>query len=167
MDKTTYINILIKKHQNNFKIYKNHNLLGNTLDLYAHFKDIGGRTLITPKDVIDKFEINEHCIVKSFNTISTKDIENFSSYLKSLTVNLVKPHNEHKSSNITGIVLCENEVPEEIISFTNKFKYTKYYKLYFQGFSEIKLLLIDLKNEKIYSNKKGKELKKIYAPTKL
>jgi hypothetical protein len=165
MDKTLYLEILNQKFQRHFQIKNNEIIFQKQFDLYAKYSETTGRTFVTQKDIIDKFEVNEHCFVKTMENLDLETIYNFSEFFKQLTINLVKPHKEHKSTNITGVLVSENPISEDIQNFVKKFNYSKYYKFYLQGYSDVRLVVVDLTNKSVITNKKGKEVKKVYLPT--
>ncbi|MGH4123347.1 MAG: hypothetical protein ACREV6_10520 [Clostridium sp.] len=162
-----YMENLFEKYNKNFNISKNIELCEKKISLFAEYKGIGARTFITQKDVIDKFEFNEYCIVNDYNKISIQEVVEYTEYLKTLINTLVKPHREHKSSTITGVIVCSTPIDKSTENFIKKFRFTKHYKLYFHGWSDIRLLLVDLSNNLVISNKQGNSVKKVYIPTSL
>ena len=162
-----YIENLIAKYYKNFNIQRNIYLCNKKISIFAEYKGIGARTFITQKDVIDKYEFNEYCIVNVFDEINMGGVIEYTEYLKTLVNDLVKPHREHKSSTITGIIVCNTSIDKSTENFIRKFKFNKPYKLYFHGWSDIRLLLVDLSNNLVIANKQGKSVKKVYIPTSL
>ena len=162
-----YMENLIAKYYKNFNIRKNIDLCNKKINLFAEYKGIGARTFITQKDVIDKYEFNEYCIVNAYNAVNMEDVVEYTEYLKTLINDLVKPHREHKSSTITGVIVCNTSVDKSTENYIKKFKFLKPYKLYFHGWSDIRLILVDLSNNLVVSNKQGKSVKKVYIPTSL
>ena len=63
--------------------------------------------------------------------------------------------------------MCNTAIDKSTENFIKKFKFNKPYKLYFHGWSDIRLLLVDLSNNLVISNKQGKKVKKVYIPTSL
>ena len=84
-----YMENLFAKYNKNFNISKNIELCNKKINLFAEYKGIGARTFITQKDVIDKFEFNEYCIVNVYNTINMEEVVEYTEYLKTLINNLV------------------------------------------------------------------------------
>ena len=162
-----YIDELFIKYNKNFNVSKNIELCEKKINLFAEHKGIGGRTFVTQKDIIDKFEFNEYCIVSVYNKINIEDAVEYTNYLKSLINALVKPNKEHKCSTITGVMVCDTSIDKSTENFIKNFKYTKSYKLYFHGWSDIRLILVDLSNNLVIPNKQGKKVKKVYIPTSL
>jgi hypothetical protein len=124
-----------------------------------------GRTFISKKDIIDKYESNEYVVVKTYSDASEKDIVDFLEYAEKLPSTLVTPHKEHRDSYINAVMVCNNINTENAASHFTKFKYSKIYKFYLYGFCEIRAVLVNLKDTTVITNKAGKQLKKVYMPT--
>lgn len=167
MIENIYMENLFEKYNKNFNISKNIDLCDKKINLFAEYKGVGARTFITQKDVIDKYEFNEYCIVNIYNAVDMEQVVEYAEYLKTVINDLVKPHREHKSSTITGVIVCSTPIDKSTENFIKKFKFNKSYKLYFHGWSEIRLLLVDLSNNIVISNKQGKSVKKVYIPASL
>jgi len=163
--KTEYLQLIQKKYKKHFLVYNDFQLFNMNFDLYAKYSEVAGRTFITGTDVIDKYEVHEHCFVKTFNKIDINEAESFSQFLKNLTIDFVKPNKEHKSTKITGVLVSDEPISKEVVKFIESFKHTKYYKLLLYGYSDVRLLAVDLSNKKVFSNRVGKEVKKVFKPT--
>ena len=163
MDISSYTLALSKRLSNYFEIKYNNTLLSDTIDIFASTKLVLGRTLISQKDVIDKFESNEYILVKYFDTIDEHVINNFIEYIKNVPSLLVKPNKYHKSSYINAVMVCD-KLPDKTKTIKT-FKYEKIYKFYFQGFCEIRLLIVSLADNLVVSNKAGRKVKSMYLPT--
>lgn len=167
MDICDYLLQLGKMYEKYFTIEKNIKILDLPIDIYARYSDVGGRTLLTQKDVIDRFEVNELCFTKSFDEIKVNDVNDFINFLKLTTEKLVNPTRDHKCTTITGVIVSGKSVSDDVIKIISKFKYTKSYLFYLHGWSDIRLVLIDLQANRIITNKEGKKVKKVYQNTLL
>lgn len=162
MNSLEYISNLERMYKNNFKIIKNKEIASKKFELYAHYQDIAGRTFITKNDIIDKFEVNEYCLVKKVKEINKLLIEDLKLNGKNIIDKIVKPHSEHKKSNITVILVCEDNINDDSVQAIKKFKCEKYHKFYLYGISEIRIIAVDLYKKEVYTSKNGKNLKEIY-----
>ncbi|WP_195987400.1 hypothetical protein [Clostridium sp. D53t1_180928_C8] len=165
MDISHYTSILSNRLNSYFDIQYDNQLLSNTFNIFASTKLILGRTMISQKDIIDKFESNEYVLVKYFESIDDYKIDDFIEYIKTTPNLLVKPHKDHKSSYINAIIVCNTLPNKSTIKKIKEFKFEKIYKFYFQGFCEIRLFIVGLSDNLVESNKAGKKLKKVYLPT--
>ena len=72
----------------------------------------------------------------------------------------VKPHEGHRNSDITLIILAD-KITEEAQTAIKKTKLYKSYKFSFWGWSNFKLAAVELTNQGIYSNRLGKDYRKL------
>ena len=49
-----------------------------------------------------------------------------------------------------------------MLKAVEKFKLIKYYSCYLRGYTDARMLLVDLANEKVYTNKAGKKAAELY-----
>lgn len=164
MNAESYLNNLEKKFEKHFIIEKNVQVFDKKLDMFAKYSEVNGRTLITQSDIIDRFEINEFCFIKIFERASIEDVCSFSEFLKQAAGEFVKPHREHRNSYITGIMISEDRVNKETSDFIKKFKYSKIYKFYLHGWCEARLILTDLSQNAVITNREAKVVEKVYQP---
>ncbi|NEZ47534.1 hypothetical protein FDF74_10055 [Clostridium niameyense] len=162
MESQKYMERLINSYKTYFKVQRNISILANKLDVFATCNLVNVRTMLTENDIIDSFETNEYCFVKEVNEISEDFLDGFTKMLIKAESKYVSPHKDHKSSYITGIILSNTPVNFKIKKFIKKFKYCKAYKFYWYGWCDIRLILVDLTNEEIITNKAAKVVKKVY-----
>ena len=72
----------------------------------------------------------------------------------------VKPHEGHRNSDITLIILAD-KITEDTQAAIKKTKFYKSYKLSFWGWSNFKLAAAELGTQGIYSNRLGKDYRKL------
>lgn len=156
-----YLEKIKKKLERSFNLEETH-LLGNEpVDLYADFTGEMGRTMLTKVDVIDKYEINEKCYFKHFEYCDEEIINNYFNSLVEEVKN-VNTSQYHMSTDIIGVMIFD-EFDEKLKNLVKQLKYSKLYKHYFQGFGDANFICVDLKSEKVYSNKIAKKLRKVYS----
>lgn len=167
--KDIYIDKLEGIYKSNFNITKNKKINEEIFELYAHYKEVTGRTFITKEDIIDKYEFNEHCLIKKIHRDKEGSVESILKYGIELAKknDIVKTNLEHRKSNLTFILLTSEEVCKETINKIEKFRYERYHKFYLHGTTEVRFVLVDLNKEKVYTSKAAKELKNIYEPQKI
>jgi len=162
MDLKCYIDNLYDRYCIYYNTSRKINILNESIDICAHFTDIQGRTLITQKDVIDSFETNEICYVKVVDNVELSSLIDYTEFLKKAVDTFVKPKRDHMCTYITGVLVTNSPLDDELIQYVKKFKYSKSYFFSLHGWSEIRLLLINPDIEKIITNKPGKKVIKFY-----
>lgn len=165
MDYNLYLENLENKFYKYFTIEKNIFIKGIEINIFAKYFEKTGRTLITQKDVIDAFENYEYCFIKTYESISLKEIIEFEEFLKNAVESYVKPHYEHMCTYVTGVIVSKNILTEECIKEVKKFKYSKSFKFMLHGWCDVRLIAADLFSDAVITNKAGKSVKKVYEVT--
>lgn len=162
MDAKAYIDDLHDRYSLFYDTKKDVNILNETINIFAQFNDIQGRTFLTSKDIIDTFEINEICFVKHFDSFDATYLSQFIEFLKKAVLKYVEPKQGHMCSYITGVIITEDHLDDKLKRLIRKFKYSKSYFFTLQGWSEVRLLLINPAKEEIIANKPGRKVIKFY-----
>lgn len=165
MDQREYIESIEKRYEKYFDVKRNINVSGENFDILASFTAVNNRTLITKNDVVDSYENNEYCLVKSYDEAALENVKGLGEILKKFLDEYVKPHRNHMNSYITGVIVTSKEADIEIEKFIKEFKYDRVYKFYLHGWSEVRLVMVDLSRNIIITNRAGKKVKEVYEFT--
>ncbi|GAB4112179.1 MAG: hypothetical protein Kow00103_00850 [Candidatus Caldatribacteriota bacterium] len=161
--KDIYLRELEKRYRYYYEIEKNKEILGEIVDIFASSSIEHFRNILTKKIKIDKYYTKEYAIVRVKDAlIDQEKIEKFTNFLKSVLNNLICPSTEVMSTTLSGVLITNIGFSEEAINFGQKFKFSRSFWLGIKGWCDIRLILIDLKEEKFYSNNKGKEILTAY-----
>lgn len=163
MNYKEYLDNIEKKLIRYFDIERDYSFNGYQLDLYAKFHFRNERYVLSKKFVVYAYENNEYIFIKHFDKIDEIKLKEFTNFLISSIDAVVKPDEEHMSSIITGVLVLDDMPCEEIIETIKKFKYHKEFTFGFRGWVDIRLILVTIINGYIITNKKGKEVKKVYS----
>ena len=160
-----YLETLKCKYEAYFDIYPDYSLLDRRLDLYARSHVRSEKFFMTKKVTLGAWETNEHCLVEGHTAkINIPEVQDFTTFLVNAARELVKPHKEHMSSVVTGILVSEQGFDPEAIRIGAKFKHSRSFRFGLHGWYSICLLLVDLLSGQVYANSKGKEVMKSYLP---
>lgn len=165
MNSDEYLLNLQERFERYFDISRNINILDREINLFAKYKNINNKTFITKNDVVDSYENNEYCFVKRFENPSFMEISEFMDFLKSASREFVKPDRNHMSSYVTGIMVVDGSISNEIESLVRKFKYSKVFAFYLKGWCDIRLVLVKPENGSVITNKAASSVKKVYKVT--
>lgn len=159
MDNQTYIDYIKNMLSENYDLQEELYVLDKFVKVYGQWSMEFGRHLLSKKMIIDKFQCNEHCFVFEQDQVNEDYFKDITDFLKRCTVDIVKPHRDHKTTFITAVILTRNVSPD-IIKKVKRFNYTKNYKLSFYGWSSVRIILADMDNEKIYGNSISRDFMK-------
>ena len=146
-----------------YDIYDDFEINGYNFPLYAKSLVRNERYIATRKLVIDAYENHQHMFIQFKNqNVEKNDIENFINFLLSTINQLVNPNEYHMSTIINGIFITNRIFTSDAINLGKKFKYRKTFSFGFKGWCDIGIILVELENKKIYTNKLGNNTKSLY-----
>jgi len=160
-----YLESIRRKYEAYFDIYPDYSILGHRLDLYACCHVRNEKFLATKKLTLGAWETNEYCLVKGHSAkVYAPQVQDFTTFLINAADDLVKPHKEHMSSVVTGILVSEQEFDPEAIHVGTRFKHSRSFWFGLRGWYSVCLLLVDLSSGQVHASPKGKEVMKSYQP---
>lgn len=163
VDKKEYLKLMEARLRNYFEIEKEKVLEGETFNLYGKYQMMLGRTFLGKKDIIDKFETNEHVMIKCVDCLKQSELEGYLAYLSELPKKLVSLNKYHKSTYLNFVLVCSNNIQCDTTTI-KKYRYEKIFGFYFKGFCEVRLVVVELPTGKVFTNRDGKRVKKAYMP---
>lgn len=163
MNLIEYLENIEKKLQRSFDIQRDYIINDYKYDFFAEYHLRAERYILVKKAVIDAMESNEYCLIKYFDSINQYDLQGFiDSLIEAIDV-VVQADEGHMSSIITGVIVLKNKPSSDIIQIIEKFKYHKGFAFGFKGWVDIRLILVTMDEKYIVTNKKGKEVRKVYS----
>ena len=161
-----YLRDLEERYKYYYELERDKEISGLKVDIFALSSTEHFRQVLTKNIKVDQHYTKEYAIVKAEKRFVDKnEVEEFSKYLKSLINKPFTPSVNIMSTIINGVLVSTSGFSEEAVSFTKKFKFSKSFLLGIKGWCDIRLILVDLKEEKLYSNQKGKEVLSAYKIT--
>lgn len=162
MEYDKYLENIENKLKKNFDIKRDFQHRHMKIDLFAKYLLRNEKYVGSKKINIYAFENHEYCFVKYFSTLDPQRVQEYTTYLQAAVNDFVTPHEEHMSSVITGVIVADGNCSKEVMDRVKKFKYHKSFAFGFKGWVDIRLVLVLLNQGEVITNKKGKEVQKVY-----
>lgn len=158
-----YLKDLEERYKYYYEIEKDKEISGLKVDIFAKSSTEHFRQVLTKSIKIDQHYTKEYAVVKGEKGfVDENEVEKFSQFLISSINKLSPPSVDTMSTILNGVLVATSGFSEEAVSFAKKFKFSRSFLLGIKGWCDIRLILVDLKEEKLYSNKKGKEVLSAY-----
>ena len=162
MKAKAYIDIIKQRTQAYFDLEEDKTIANEHYDLMASYHMLLGRTFVSQKTIIDQFETNEYILLKTMPILKQDMLEDFCSQIPELVECLVKLNENHRSTYINLILAADAlDVDRKTIE---QFKHEKIYAFYFRGFSDVRLIVVNLNKGEMIYNKSAKAVRKAYKP---
>lgn len=163
-----FLEKILASYQEAFDITRPFDVNGDMYDAYAEFRVTSAKYVLVEKAELWRANCYEHTFFKCFRF---PDMEMPDVFRREI-VEYIEPkivrqgrdcmEKDHMYTFITGIFLCDEEVPEELKKQIQRFKFFKNYRFGIRGYAEVRLLVFDMKNKKVMGNRAARELVKGY-----
>ncbi|MDF2676566.1 MAG: uncharacterized protein K0Q97_868 [Bacillota bacterium] len=161
MNYEEYIYLVKRRLNNNFKFNDNIEEKGVKINLHAQSIYMSEKLIERNILPFSSYKILEKYYLKHFNSLTESDIQEYLEFLISIA-NEESESCFHIQKCIVGIMVCD-KTNDSLLKYIKNLKYTKPYKLYFKGWSEVQLLCVDLNSNSLYFNEAAKEKSKIFV----
>lgn len=129
----------------------------------AEFRSHNEQYFLVRSAHIADIDSNEFVYFAATQSFTKEQLEDFSKQAWEQGLLKVKPYNGHRNSDVSLIILADNlaEDKNQLIKQIKKTKLYKSYKFSFHGWSNFKLVVVDLETQDIYFNRFGKDYRKL------
>lgn len=165
MNFNKYKEIINERLKYNFNLTDDRIYNGIEFDIVAKSQIRNEKYFATKKTVIYAFENHEYCYIKHFEKLNNEIIENITNMFKQTINTELKPTDEHMSTVFTLVFVANNTVDDLISKKIKKFKYQKTFSFGFKGWAVLRVLVIDLSQNKVICSKEAKKIEKSYRPS--
>lgn len=164
---------LLKSYQVSYDIEKAYDIKGDIYDAHACFNVTSAKYVLIKKAELWRANCFEHVFFRVLDQLNVEDVERFREQIVSyIEPQLVRggrkcPEKDHMYTYMTGIFIAENGVSDDVKKMVKHFKYVKNYRFTIRGYSEVRMLVFDLQNKKIFGNHAAKDLVKGYSKARI
>jgi len=145
-----YLKDLEERYKYYYKVERDKEISGVKVDIFAKSSTEHFRQVLTKNIKIDKHYTKEYAAVKGEKGFVDKnEVKEFSQFLISSINKLSPPSVDTMSTMLNGVLVTTSGFSKEAL-------------LGIKGWCDIRLILVDLKEEKLYSNQRGKEVLSAY-----
>jgi len=160
--KEDYLAKIRTRFENNFEITDNTAIGELPLAMTARYTVVSGRTLITPQDIIDKFELNEKCFFHCCEVLTPQLLLFLFEILREQAENFRPGTVDHMSTTLTGVFICDR-VSAEAAAWIKKHAYRKHYAFGMHGWCDIRFIAVSVEDGQIFTCRRAKPLRKIFT----
>lgn len=168
MNKKDLLEKMLDIYRSSYDITERYEIGGEVYDAYAYCNIINSKYVLTKKAELWRVLCFEHVFFRLFDELTVEDIDRFCAQTKErIEPELVRGGREcmekdHMYSYVTGIFICEKGISKEVKKKLRKVSFYKNYRFGFRGYCGMRLMAVDLENNKLTGNRAAAELIKEY-----
>ena len=155
---------LLESYRSSFDIERPYTVSGEEYDAYGAFRVTSSKYVLLKKAELWRAQCYEHAFFKLTEQMDGQLLEQFlrqiEEYIEPVMVRHEKPlpPENHMYTFITGVFISEDNVSSEMQKQIKKFRYSRNYRFTIRGYCDARLVVIDVKNQKIYGNPAARDL---------
>ena len=159
MNSNEYLDRLKDSLTRYFDIELDKELCGKMFSLYGRYYTRNSKYFALKNIEVYSFTVNEYILYNNYNTVTVESINELMDYIKNNVDDIIIRDKDYMSSGITFLISTES-IDKDTIKAVKNFKFYKSYSWGFKGWVNVKLIIVDLKTNKTYSNALGRREKK-------
>lgn len=162
-----YLEALEERFYRYFDVFKEYTFRDERFEIMAKSLVRNERYIASKKVSIYAFENHEYCLIKYVAQLNEINLNEYIRTFQHAATELVNPHDEHMCTVITGAIIIDEPISEEIKKRIQRFKYNKSFALGLKGWTYVRLVVVQLKNGEVVTNRRGKEVRQFYEMNSL
>ena len=168
MDPAAYLNVLLAKYAGHFDIYREHEVNGRKYTIYAYFSSLGEKYVLLKKAKLWSIKAYEHAFFVEEESLTAQMLDDayreVVGYMEPVLVRGGEkyPEKDHMYTYLTFVYLCRKPPDEEVLKKAREFRFDKGYMFSMRGHSEVRIVVVDLDSERVYTNSAARSLRKMY-----
>lgn len=159
---------VLSAYQEAFDITRPFDVNGHRYDAYAAFNVTSAKYDLVEKAELWRANCSEHTFFSCCPSFDRETLIRFGTEIEEyIEPQIVRQgrgcmEKDHMYTFITGIFFSEEGISEEMKRAVRKFKFFKNYRFGIRGYSEARILVFDMKNQKVAGNRAARALVKSY-----
>lgn len=168
MSKEQFFDKLLQIYRQSFNVKENFKIGDNVYDAYGYCNITNAKYVLVKKAELWRALCFEHILFCKEDELKEERVDAFlEDTVKKIESEMVRkgekyPEKNHMYSYITCVFICENGFTKEAAKKLKKAKFFKDYMFSIRGYTEMRLLAIDLSTNKIIGNNAARDLIKDY-----
>jgi hypothetical protein len=145
-----------------FSVGRNSPVAGRSFLLSARHTFTMGRTLITSKDVIDKYDVQKVILVDDADSLM--QMQESARWVKEHIHEIAQPHSEHYLTLINLVVPFKTHISNEVRKFIEGYAQIKYFRFFLHGWAQVGITGVCLSDGEVVCGKRVSEMKRLFVP---
>ncbi|MBO4678041.1 MAG: hypothetical protein J5626_00065 [Lachnospiraceae bacterium] len=129
-------------------------------DAEAEFISHNEQYILIKSAKIADIDSNEFVFFKTEERLTSSNLSDYEKIAWETGLSRVVPGPGHRNSDVTLVIIADH-IDEDAFKLVKNIKHSKSYKFTFHGWSNFKLIAIDLSNGRLTYNRHGQTLKKV------
>lgn len=168
MTSAEYFKRLLLYYKNMYDMEQPYTLCGIDCLAHGHFYSHSEKYVLSREAKLWESNSFEHVFFMEKDVLRVSDLQKMDDLIRlHVEPELVREGNAYPARNhmytyLTFVFLCDSALDREVVKSLKKYHFTRNYLFTFRGWCEARVVAVDLECGKIYTNRPGASLAKLY-----
>lgn len=149
---------LFKAHEVYYDVTRDYEFAGRRFPGYAEFHTHGEKFVLSKKAKLWEVDAHEFLFFDYVASLSRAYLDEAASFIIREAMAKVKPEPDHMTSYLSLVIVADS-VDEDVPKRVRSLRFRKNFRLGLRGWADLRLAVIDLSYDNVYTNGQGKEIK--------
>ena len=157
-DRSAILDRFLSSYRSSYDIFPGDKASGLPLEAVCHHHTRSEKYVLTKKAKLWAVEMNDYLYLFSASKLGKEQTEACVLFSIKDALPNVKPHKEHMYSFITAVFVAD-ETEHDVLKFISRRRFNKSYKWGIYGSSPLRMVALDIGQEKVVTNNMGRDLR--------
>lgn len=148
---------LLVAHEAWFDVARDYRFAGRTFAGYGEFHSHGEQYVLVKRAKLWEVDTHEYLFLHMEERLDARTLTELVSFMKEEALGKVRPRPNHMSSYLSLVVIAD-AVDDDARRAVRRTRFRKNFKLGLQGWTDLRLAVVDLSRNDVVANAAGKEL---------
>lgn len=150
---------LLAAHDTWFDVERSYSFEDYTFPGYAEFHSEAEKYVLSKRAKLWGVNVHEYLFFVLEDYLTTNAFDTYRAFMTTSALKKVQLNDEHMTSYVS-LVIVANSLAPNVDSQVKKTRFRKNFALGFKGWADLRLAVVDLKNQRVITNGQGKALQR-------
>lgn len=151
---------LLRAHSSYYNVFDEHEHAGRVFPGYAEFHSHGEQYVLIKRAKLWEIDNHDYLFFDLADVLDVEKVGQYIQFMQEHAIKKVNPQPNHMSSNLSLIVIADS-VDDDAARLLKKTRFRKNFKLGLEGWTDLRLAVVDLSGRRVVTNGAGKDMKQI------
>ncbi|MBQ9059348.1 MAG: hypothetical protein IJ125_09215 [Atopobiaceae bacterium] len=153
-----FLKRLLRGYEAWYDVEQNYEFAGRRFAAYAEYHAHGEHYMLVKRAKLWEADVHQYLFFESCHRLDEEALEALVAYMKTQALSKVCPENNHMSSDL-GLIIVADEIDDAANALLKRTRYKKNYSFGLRGWSDLKLVAVDMNKRHVVSNPAGKDMR--------
>ena len=160
--KHTVLKRILAAHETWFDVQRDYEYAGRVFPGYAEFHEHGEKYVLVKRAKLWEIDAHEYIFFVLSDLLTASDLDELIAFMKTDALAKVHPEPDHMTSYLSLVVVAD-DIEQGLDRKVRRTSYRKDFMLGLRGWADLRVAVVDLASQRVYTNSQGSKMAKSLA----